>query len=350
MGRAEVAVLIPAYKPDERMITLVNELMHLGFAHIVIVNDGSGSAYAPIFAKAEKLGACILIHEVNRGKGAALRTGIAHIAKNLSMSIITADADGQHSCEDIDRIASALEMSPNSLVLGMRTKSAMPLRSRAGNTLTAFLFGLLTGLWISDTQTGLRGLPRSSLESFLQLDGDRYEYEMNMLLYVRRLRIPIMEVPIETIYIDDNKGSHFHALRDGARIYILMFRQIFTFMSSSLISGLVDMGISSVLRLIFPELILLSIGVARGVSSVVNYLLNQRVVFRSERTIRSAVQYFLLVGCVLVADYYLIRLFKFLGVPLIIDKLMADLILFFINYNVQRSFIFRSVAKRRSAL
>ena len=158
-----IAVLIPAYKPDRRLNKLVDDLREAGFINVVVVDDGGGEPFADIFADLRGK-ATVLTHPVNRGKGAALKTGLTEIMKTPGVGVVTADADGQHTPADVAKIADALLENPNTLIMGSRDKKAMPPRSKAGNTLTCGVFGLLTGLWISDTQTGLRGLPASALK------------------------------------------------------------------------------------------------------------------------------------------------------------------------------------------
>ena len=210
------AVVIPAYKPDESLLDLLRALRERAFiGRIVVVDDGSGPEYEPIFAQVSAL--CSLErHAQNRGKGAAIRTGL----KTLSgYNVVTADCDGQHTPSDIEKIARAID---GALVMGVRRKREMPLRSNMGNTLTCLTFALVTHRWISDTQTGLRGIPQSYVGVCQDLEGDRYEYEMNMLLDACHRGLPIREVEIETVYIDNNRGSHFHTLRDGKRVYRLL--------------------------------------------------------------------------------------------------------------------------------
>ena len=212
-----IAVVIPAYKPDESLLDLLRALRERTFIdNLVVVDDGSGPQYESIFAQAAQL--CTLKrHAQNRGKGAAIRTGLE--ALGGAYNVVTADCDGQHTPSDIEKIARAID---GALVLGVRRKREMPLRSKMGNTLTCLTFALVSHRWISDTQTGLRGIPQSFLEVCRQLEGDRYEYEMHMLLEACRRGLPIREVEIETVYIDNNRGSHFHTLRDGKRIYRLL--------------------------------------------------------------------------------------------------------------------------------
>lgn len=212
----DTAILIPAYKPDESMIALINALKaQNAYSRILVVDDGSGEPFAPVFEKAAML--CEVVHhEVNRGKGAAIRTGLEILS---GYNVVTADCDGQHTPEDIKKIASAID---NNLVLGVRKKREMPVKSYIGNILTCAVFALKTGKWISDTQTGLRGIPAHYIPASLTLAGDRYEYEMNMLMDACHRKLPIREIEIETVYIDNNRGTHFRALRDGLRIYKLI--------------------------------------------------------------------------------------------------------------------------------
>jgi len=213
----ENAILIPAYKPDESLIDLLLALKGRGgFSHIVVVDDGSGEEYRPIFDRAESF--CTLArHPHNRGKGAAIRTGLSLLR---GCNVVTADCDGQHLPADIEKVARQID---GALVMGVRQKKQMPFRSKFGNTLTCALFALVSHKWISDTQTGLRGIPACYIDACLALEGDRYEYEMNMLLDACSRKLPIREVEIETVYIDNNRASHFRAMRDGLRIYRLMF-------------------------------------------------------------------------------------------------------------------------------
>ena len=185
----KIWILIPAYKPDEKLTRLVEKL--LADFPVVVVDDGGGEAYASLFDRVRALGAAVLTHEVNRGKGAALKTGIAHLLQVQDcLGAVTADADGQHTPEDIARVAEAMLAEPQTMVIGGRDFSQMPPRSKGGNTITRFFFRLCTGLTISDTQTGLRGLPRCLFERLLQVSGDRYEYEMNMLLALKLWKTP----------------------------------------------------------------------------------------------------------------------------------------------------------------
>lgn len=339
MNYDSVAVLIPAYKPDRRLNKLVDELIEKGFSRIVVIDDGGGAAYADIFRDLSGK-ATVLTHEVNRGKGAGLKTGIREIMKTPNVSLVTADADGQHTPADVAKIADALIAHPDSLILGSRDKKVMPLRSKAGNTLTCGVFGLLTGLWISDTQTGLRGLPASALEAFSVLDGDRYEYEINMLIKANELKIPVEEVSIETIYIDNNSSSHFNGLKDGLKIYRLMFRQAGRFCLASIISAVVDYVMFALALYVGGWDAVPAQIAARIISSLLNYSLNSRMVFGRKATARSFIMYYGLAVCILACSCAGLKLLTLVHVPELLAKIIVDGALYLVSYRVQRSRIF----------
>lgn len=339
MNYNNIAVLIPAYKPDRRLNQLVDDLLAAGFNNLVVVDDGGGEPFREIFN--DLLGkATVLVHEVNRGKGAALKTGLTHIMKTPGVSVVTADSDGQHTPDDIKKIADVLIAKPDTLVLGVRDKSQMPPRSKFGNTLTCGVFGLTTGLWITDTQTGLRGLPASSLAPFSVLEGDRYEYEMNMLIDTAKRKVKVEEVKIETIYIDNNAGSHFNAVKDGLRIYKLLFRQVGAFMGSSLLSSLVDYIMFLLLRWLVPGIMLVAVAGARIISSLFNYFVNRDVVFKAKSDHGSFIRYYLLVAVIMLLNYLGIMLLTNLCIPDLIAKIIMDTLLFVVSYRAQNKLVF----------
>ena len=216
-----IYIVIPAYEPDEKLIALLDELKEKTDFRLIVVNDGSKPDKQPIFKEAEKR-AVLLVHEVNKGKGAALRTAFTYLRDNVEpgYGVITADADGQHTTEDIKACAAALKAHPDRLIMGCRRfKGDIPLRSRFGNNLTKAVFKFAAGVGVSDTQTGLRSFSSALTDFMIGLKGDRYEFEMNMLLEAARYGIGFFEVPIETIYINDNKSSHFNPVKDSLRIY-----------------------------------------------------------------------------------------------------------------------------------
>lgn len=214
-------LIIPAYQPDLNLVKLVRLVHAKSDLHIIVVDDGSDDDKKVIFDKLDGL-ATVLTHEHNQGKGQSLKTAYAYILERGTYgSIVTADADGQHKIWDIFRVVNQSQEHPGALILGARAFSGkVPLRSAFGNKLTRFLFKQQTGVAVSDTQTGLRAFTTNLLPFMLEVDGQRYEYEMNVLLAASK-SFPIVEVPIETVYINDNEGSHFRPIRDGLMIYKL---------------------------------------------------------------------------------------------------------------------------------
>ena len=225
-----IALVIPVCDPDEdRFPTLVRRL-RADFAHIVVVDDGSARGRAAFDDVRGDVDA-VLIHKNNRGKGAALRTAFAWVRENLPrmVGVVTVDGDGQHDPEDVRRVAEELAREPNGgLVLGVRSFAGdVPFRSRLGNFWTRGLFRLITGLSVSDTQTGLRGIPAALLPRLLAIPGDRYEYEIRMLADARRHPAPPREVSVRTIYLDGNASSHYRPLRDTFRTQLALWGTLF---------------------------------------------------------------------------------------------------------------------------
>ena len=229
MKKNNVTVLIPSLNPDNKLIKYVESLVNIGFKNIIIVNDGSTKKYEYYFNKLKKIKECIVLkHVVNQGKGRALKTGINYYLCNLSnknIGLITADADGQHTPEDTMKIAKKLLEGKDDLILGVRdfSKSNVPIKSKLGNNITKFLFKIMYGKKVTDTQTGLRGLSNSFLIDAMKFEGEKYDYEMNMLIEPVLLKSKISEVIIDTVYIDENKSSHFDAVKDSYKIYKILF-------------------------------------------------------------------------------------------------------------------------------
>ena len=216
-------ILIPAYKPDKAMLQLVDELAENKF-DILIVDDGSGEAFAPLFEQAARK-ATVLHHDVNRGKGAALKTGIAAIRELFPecRHFITADADGQHSVNDIKRVNAELEGGAGFVLTMRRLNKNVPFRSKFGNILSRVVYTLLTQHYLDDNQSGLRGFSIDQADWLLQVSGERYDYEMNMLLFADKQHITFTTMYIDTIYINDNASSHFNPVKDTIRIYKRLF-------------------------------------------------------------------------------------------------------------------------------
>ncbi|MPM01376.1 hypothetical protein SDC9_47616 [bioreactor metagenome] len=336
--------LIPAYEPTGTLPELVRQLYRAGFQPIVI-DDGSGEAYRGIFVEVSHY-AFVLTQEVNKGKGCALKTGLAYINERYPSNsvIVTLDADGQHSVEDAVRVCNTAAWNMGTLVLGCRGfDQEVPARSRFGNTVTRFIYRIATGVNVSDTQTGLRAFGMELVPFLLSVSGDRYEYEMNVLLESSRQNVPMREVGIQTIYLDNNSSSHFSTIKDSFRVY----REIIKFASSSLIGFVVDYGLYSMLAFMTAGLgavvsIPLSNVTARIVSATVNFSINKKLVFKSSSsTTKSAVQYFILAACILVGNTVLLSfLVNSLGFNKYASKIFTEITFFAASWLVQKFIIF----------
>ncbi len=348
---SKCVVLIPAYKPDGGLLRLLQEVCEAGM-QAVVVDDGSGADYQHIFGQIGDM-AVVLSYEVNHGKGHALKYGLKYIQQHImgSYVVVTMDADGQHSVEDACRVCAAAQADPDKLVLGSRAQSsASPLRSRFGNAFTRGIFQISTGISVYDTQTGLRAFDSSLLPLLLQISGDRYEYEMNVLLECARRGVAIKELPIMTIYIDNNASSHFDSLRDSWRVC----REVLKFSASSLLSFLVDYALYSLLLLVTAAngmtfFLPLANIVARIVSSVLNYNLNRRYVFCCQDAgIASAAQYFSLAAVILCGNTLVLSLLVGqMGIDQYVAKVLTEVIFFALSWFIQKYLIFGKASMRR---
>jgi glycosyltransferase involved in cell wall biosynthesis len=221
-------VIIPAFEPGEALIDEVAELRRRTCLRIVVVDDGSGPAFSRLFASAARIaGVTVLAHAANLGKGAALRTGMERVVRVHADApgVVTADADGQHAVDDIDAVGRVLRAKPAALVLGVRRfSSPMPVGRQMANRAARAAFRLVTGVSLTDVQTGLRGIPRACLPHLLAMRSTRYEFEMEMLLWACASALEFVEQPIQTIYPGRGRASHFNAARDSSRIVGVLMR------------------------------------------------------------------------------------------------------------------------------
>ena len=335
-------VLVPAYEPDGRLVALVRHLVaDEPRRPVVVVDDGSGDRYEGVFAAVERAGAEVVRHDVNRGKGRALRTGLAHIrARHPGAAVVCADSDGQHTPTDISRVAIRLGTGADDLVLGVRRFTGrVPLRSRVGNAVTRRLFALVTGRDVVDTQTGLRGYPPGMLPWVDGIGGERFDHELRVLLRACRERRRIGLVDIETVYLDDNASSHFRPLADSLSVY----RPLLGFALSSLLGFTLDVLALLALMTLTGQLLVAVVG-ARLLSASVNFAVNRRWVFGREgemAPLRAAlVRYATLAAGMLILGAMLLESLAALGMTLLAAKVVTELTLFVGGYVVQRTAVF----------
>lgn len=349
----ELAIVLPSLNPDKKFSAVVKGLLASGFENIIIVDDGSDGAHKYFFEAAAHPQCHLCVHPVNRGKGAALKTAFRYVLENLPVvkGVITIDGDGQHLLPDVIACGEKMLAFGDKVILGCRdfNKPGIPPRSVAGNKTTSRLFRFCYGIRLSDTQTGLRAIPRQYLERFCGIEGERFEYETNMLLQMKRMGIGFAEQPIETVYDPEDYGSHYNAIKDSWRIFKVMFK----FLVSSLSSLLVDMGLFYLVMRLFASRLgpcaeLVATAVARACSSFFNFNANHKVVFNNKGSYRRALlrYYCLCIPQMLVSAGLVTLINHLLGnsAPIIatLIKLVVDTALFFISYTIQREWVFAS--------
>lgn len=347
-------IVVPAYNPGQELIAYVEELIQSGFDSILLIDDGSKVAHQPLFHELdEKEEVTLLRHAVNLGKGRALKNAINYFL-NLSnldqyCGLITVDSDGQHLIEDVMKMVKDLNQRERALVLGVRNfdETNVPFKSRFGNKITKQLFKLLYGEKLQDTQTGLRGLTKNIAHEFVDLEGERFSYETNVLIHAVRQSIPIDEIVIKTVYIEDNSETHFRPVADSIEIYSLLLKNFFKYMFSSIASFLIDILLFHLFIGVFGvmasaiRIMAATIG-ARIVSSLFNYSVNKLLVFDSDKDVSKTIwKYYALVivqlmaSALLVFTFYNITGFKETSI-----KIVVDTILFLISYRVQKRYVF----------
>lgn len=349
-------VLIPALNPPEEFICYARELVSNGNVDLIVIDDGSREEFKYIFNEIGKLkNTIVLTHEINKGKGRGLKTGFEYFVKHYKKAevsgIITADSDGQHLIKDVLNVAKELEkITGEGMVLGSRNFNLenVPPKSRFGNKTTTLVFKMLYGKHIGDTQTGLRGITYDFAKECININGERFEYEINMLIKAVRDKIDIREVEIETVYFDNNSETHFNPIKDSIKIYKVMFKEFFKFGLSGLSSAVLDLILFTLFyKLLKNDLdeaivILVPTLLARIISSLYNYTLNRKVVFKSNGK-NTLVKYYTLCAIQALASWILVdKLFSLFNIesPTVI-KVFVDIVLFLISYQMQQRWVFK---------
>lgn len=358
MDWKNILIVIPALNPPQKLVTYIDDLLQTGFTNLLVINDGSNSDYNTIFDSIKNNPCCTVIqHAINLGKGRAIKSGINYYLnlaeEQRGCGIITVDSDGQHTTKDVIAVAKELYNHNDSLILGCRNFSktssvAIPWKSRFGNRTTTIVFQLLFGKQINDTQTGLRGIPEVMMPDLMELAGERFEYETNMLIYTVKNQIPICEVTIDTIYVNNNEETHFHPIRDSYKIYRLMFSTFIRYTISSLSSFVMDILLFQLLILLLKNSeaslrITCATIFARICSSLFNFFVNKIFVFKSKTNSHSVIlrYYCLCVVQMILSTALVYGTYVILPISETIIKIVVDTILFFISFQFQQKWVFR---------
>ena len=356
---SSVSVVLPSLDPDEKLVSVIDGLLGAGFTDIILVNDGSKPENLHYFEDAGKQHPEIhvLHHKVNKGKGAALKNAFSWFLQNRphALGVVTVDGDNQHHPEDT-RACCLRMLETGHVILGCRdfTQKDVPARSSFGNKTTSAIFKIFCGITLSDTQTGLRAIPAKFLKTFCEVKGDRFEYETNMLLAMKDHGIVFEEQKIRTVYIEENKSSHFRVVRDSWRIYRLILAHFFRYTISSLISAVIDVGAFAVLSHITKSMLTgfaltaVPAVAARVISSLINFFMNKKLVFRTEvHTGKALLRYYMLAVPMMIAQVLLTHgvyaLFSIAPAAEFLRSLIYTIVmivLFLVSYMIQQRWVF----------
>ena len=353
-----IPIVIPSYEPDDRLIALLNDLDAKEMGPVIIVNDGSSEKYDHLFEQAEaiisKRGGKLISYRPNRGKGRALKTAFSYIAENMpeALGCVTADSDGQHTPECINNIFTAFKEHPDDLIMGVRTfeKKDIPWKSWFGNTVTIKVFQYVAGIRVSDTQSGLRGIPLKFMKELINCKGERFEFEMQMLMECAG-SYGLIEVPIKTVYESkENHQTHFRPVQDSIRIYKILGKKFLLYAFASLSSFVIDILLFALFVRLFKDqfpagyVMIATVG-ARVISAFYNYLINYKFVFKSRASKAvSLTKYALLAVIQMSLSGGLVSLFVFVlpKASETVVKAVVDTLLFFVSYKIQQKLVFRS--------
>lgn len=356
---SKISVVLPSLDPDEKLNAVIDGLLEYGFSDIILVNDGSKQENLHYFtdAAAAHPEIHLLHHEVNKGKGAALKNAFRWFLANRpdGLGVVTVDGDNQHHPEDTKACCEHM-LETGRTTLGCRdfTLPHVPPRSRFGNHATSLVFKIFCGITLSDTQTGLRAIPASVLPALVEVSGDRFEYETNMLLAMKMAGIPFDEVKIRTVYIEENKSSHFHWLRDSWRIYKLILAHFFRYTISSAVCFFVDAGAVYLLNLLLKNTLSGAMlttaceGIARLISSLINFFMNKKLVFQSKvSTGKAMLRYYCLAVPQAIAQILLTQgAYTLLGIGddqsglRTVIHVAVMCVLFLLSYSIQERWVF----------
>jgi glycosyltransferase involved in cell wall biosynthesis len=338
---SKIIFLIPSYRPTVLFCELLEEFRQMDPSPMVVVDDGSGSGYSELFQRAARVRDIVFLkNAVNLGKGAALKHGMNHVLVNYPdcMGVVTADADGQHAADDIMKVANELRSRSTEVIFGSRDfKKDVPFRSKIGNVISRYIYRFLIGLNLSDTQTGLRGIPRRLMELSLGIQSNRYEFETEQIIAAKAAGLQFREVPIRTVYIDDNRGSHFNPVLDSFRIYFVLLR----YALSSLATALTDLLVFYILTANGMAVLGANMS-ARAFALWIQFMLLKKYVFKSKAGLSIFATY---VAYVFFSGYLSAAMQvqfaeHFIDSPLL-AKVMVESVIWVFNFMFLRDIIFR---------
>lgn len=345
-------IVIPAFEPSIRLIDRVNELLARGFDKIVVVDDGSGMEYQTIF-RVLSHNCKVLHHGSNQGKGAALKTGFCYFIQHCPgyPAVITMDADGQHSANDVVKMNDMILNSDEGVFIGTRdiTLDNFPPRRRSYVKATRVAFKFLYGVDLKDTESGLRGISKVYVPFLLDASGERFDYETNQLMEAIHHHLPITEIPIETIFFKDENDSHFNPYTDAIKAYTQIVKEFVKYSITSLMASVIDIIVYSIMIVLLRNLheatmIFVATMIARVISSFANYCFNSRLVFNSHDDMKKTlVKYYLLCALQMLCSALIVYgVTRILPITSVLVKALTDTTLFFVFYRIQKFWVFNN--------
>lgn len=350
----KISVIIPSYNPNENLINTVRALKNCGFNDIIIVNDGSDEQHLRFFPDKYESCCTVINLKVNHGKGAALKTAFRFFLSHREdrLGVVTVDGDGQHSTDDVVLCCKALlTLNQPCIILGKRNFKQPNIKatSRIANKIINVIFRSVTKQKITDTQTSLRVIPTEYLRDCSRIAGQHNEYEFNVLLNMKEYNMNFKEVRINSVYIRHRQLTHFHPFRDILRICMTILK----FMASSLVCTAVDLVSFFLLSKYLGAFlgyasITLCTFIARAISSFLNYNINNNTVFAKEQKPKHSLLRFYTVAIPqAVLSALLVQLLSSLfsakyAIIKTLLKMLVDTSLFFVSFNFQRKWVFKS--------
>lgn len=338
------AVIVTLYYENRTTIKLCNELYELGADNIVVVNDGCKLSNG-FKTELTSMGCHIVNLQPNNGKGASIKAGIKYAHDELYniKGYVTIDSDGQHKAGDAMKIMRAMELRPECLVLGKRDlkKSKAPFLTKFGNKISSMYFKVITGVGCKDTQTGLRGIPASLYELAMDTKGDRFDFEMNFLTRCADRKVPFYNLNIIANY-SDNEKSNFKLVKDTYLIY----RTPLKFATASVGCTVIDLVLFTMFTYLLPSTLMWNVALAtllaRLVSGLINFLINRKMIFKNDAKARQQlVRYVVLFCCIMCASTVIVSLLSHIPIPVTLTKAIIDMLLWTVNYTVQRKWVFK---------
>ncbi len=346
-------VIIPSLEPERKLIKYIKDILKKNFCEVIVINDGSSENKKVIFDEISKIKKCKIIHHsTNKGKGAALKTAFNYLLdhkKNVQIAI-TADADGQHLVSDVYKLYKASYTYQEEYILGVREfGDNTPFKSKYGNMFSSFLIKALYNINLKDTQTGLRLFHKNQFKWLTGIKGDRFEYELNVLIESKKNGQNFITIPIKTVYINNNRASHFHPIKDAYKVTSQLFKGLSLYTGSSLISAGLDILLFTLLTFLFNSIfisfatITIASGISRIISSLLNYNINSKIFNNSKnKTKNSFVKYYILWSLQLIISILLVSYFSTVTAgSKIISKIIIDLLLYIISYQIQLRWVFK---------